>query len=249
MDIYKCTKEVIEEYQAENPFMTALSDHIKRYIPKADTFRRALDVGCGIGKNSDFLAAKGYRVEALDIDERILEIGRQRYTNPNITFRRCNLVEGDLGENIFDLIICSEVLEHIGEYRTVIDKLYRALKPNGRIILTVPSADIKCSQMFRKGGHLRHFDLKSLLLDLSDFKILKYYFVGFPVQFIIVRTYETYLRLFRRSYIPGNFYKGKEISKLMRRVLFCGLRAAFKAERLFCHWLQMRTNIVFLGSK
>jgi ubiquinone/menaquinone biosynthesis C-methylase UbiE len=249
MDIYNCSNEIIEEYQTENPFMTAVSDHIKRHIPMAATDCRALDLGCGIGKNSSILAEKGYLVEALDIDERILQIGRRKYKNPNITFRQDNIMECELGENIFDIIICSEVLEHIDEYRKVIDKLYRALKPKGRIILTVPSADLKCSQMFRKGGHLRHFRVAPLLLDLARFKIKKFYFIGFPVQFMIVRLYETYLKVSRRNYSPGNFYKGTSLNKIIRSAVFGGMKAIFQVERLFNPWLRMGTNIVVLGSK
>ena len=53
---------------------------------------------------------------------------------------RSNLEMLPFGDNLFDVILCSHVLEHVDNDRQAMGELYRVLKPNGWALLQVPMA-------------------------------------------------------------------------------------------------------------
>jgi 2-polyprenyl-3-methyl-5-hydroxy-6-metoxy-1,4-benzoquinol methylase len=99
---------------------------------------RVLDVGCGNGSISLPVASLGYRVVGVDVDAGSIEHARAANTFPNARFE---LVEGDrfdLGER-FDVVICSEVLEHRHEPLPLIRAIGGAMANDGLAIITVPN--------------------------------------------------------------------------------------------------------------
>ena len=82
--------------------------------------------------------------------------------------------------NFYDLVVCSEVLEHIEEYHPLIDNMYTALRPGGRLIVTVPFDPRKWSILDEYGGHVRRYTLDQIRKDLSQFSNLKIVVTGFP---------------------------------------------------------------------
>lgn len=97
-----------------------------------------LDVGCGTGALVTFpLAAAGYRVFGIDVDERSVRYYADRKPKEG------SLIVGDVlslrDKPLFDVIICSEVLEHLPHPSSVVRKFRRLLRPNGRLIVTVPN--------------------------------------------------------------------------------------------------------------
>jgi SAM-dependent methyltransferase len=79
----------------------------------------------------------------------LLSTERTRYTGLDIVdadkfdFRNSDIVAFD-GMHIpfpdasFDVVLCTEVLEHVQHYQVLIDEMRRVLKPGGRLIVTVP---------------------------------------------------------------------------------------------------------------
>ena len=51
----------------------------------------------------------------------------------------CNAEEMQLDDCCFDLVLCTQVLEHVQNPQRVVDECYRVLKPGGLLIATAPS--------------------------------------------------------------------------------------------------------------
>lgn len=97
-----------------------------------------LDVGCGNGNISRFLGSKGFKVLGIDISES--SIMKARYLNgfENVSFRHL-AAEELIGIEKFDVVVCSEVIEHLDNPQLVVDQLRKLLNPGGLLIVTVPN--------------------------------------------------------------------------------------------------------------
>lgn len=99
---------------------------------------RVLDVGCGNGALSFPLAAIGCAVVGVDVDAASIEHCRTHGFYPNARFVH---TRGRLEEVVgpFDLIVCSEVLEHLDAPDPLILAMRDKLAPGGRLFVTVPN--------------------------------------------------------------------------------------------------------------
>src|SRR5688572_3534321 len=104
---------------------------------------RALDAGCSHGIYSTLLAQSGYDVVGIDINE--YEIGqarewaRARDLQRRIAFHVGDIQKIDAEDSTFDIIVCSEVLEHLDRPASGASELLRVLKPNCRAIISMPN--------------------------------------------------------------------------------------------------------------
>lgn len=100
---------------------------------------RVLDVGCGNGSQLALpLARRGFQVTGIDIDARSVEhASRLAQGLPNASFICLDVAE--LKTEPFDVVILSEVLEHMTEPRTLLADGVRHLTENGVVIITVPN--------------------------------------------------------------------------------------------------------------
>ncbi|MFO0721456.1 MAG: methyltransferase domain-containing protein [Nitrospira sp.] len=99
-----------------------------------------LDFGCGTGDHVTYpLACLGHRVLGVDMHEPSIQEARRRYPRPNLLFRTGRL-ETLIEEGVVvDLIVCSEVLEHLHQPQECLTLLRRLLKPEGALIVTTPN--------------------------------------------------------------------------------------------------------------
>ncbi len=142
-----------------------------------------LDVGCGEGRHTigAYLQA-GVHAVGVDLSERDLQTARERareFLQPSgsagsLTFQRANALQLPFADHSFDKVICSEVLEHIGDYQGVLAEIRRVLKPDGLLAISVPRAwpeEIcwKLSAEYRQseGGHIRIFNATQLKFDVE----------------------------------------------------------------------------------
>ena len=95
-------------------------------------FENCLEIGCGTGKNTEWLVAKGKRIVAVDISEEMLSIAKQKITDKSVSFLKADITENwSFTSLTFDLAVCSLVLEHIEDIQNVIRQIAEHLKVGG----------------------------------------------------------------------------------------------------------------------
>ncbi len=100
---------------------------------------RVLDVGCGNGSELALpLARLGFQVTGIDIHAPSIEHARQLGSDVANLSYVCGRVE-ELKSPPYDVVILSEVLEHLTEPRILLSAALGHLKQNGLIIVTVPN--------------------------------------------------------------------------------------------------------------
>ena len=117
---------------------------------------KALDLACGAGRNSIFLAECGFDVDALDIAEVALEALRAEATKKNL-LSKINTYQVDLDtyrikEEKYDLIVMTNFLD-----RTVLESAKSALKVDGILFVE--------TYMISDENEKKESDLKNLLRD------------------------------------------------------------------------------------
>lgn len=99
------------------------------------------DVGTGIGNNLSTLLKYINRVTALDVSENALGVLQRRYAQEQdrIEIKKMDSHHLNYCSESFDLIICTEVLEHCFEPQKALSECVRVLKPGGYIVISVPN--------------------------------------------------------------------------------------------------------------
>lgn len=133
-----------------------------------------LDVGCGGGSLTVLLGRLGYRMSAVEPDPVALEAAQQRARDEAVTVQ----FEAAAAERLpfpaatFDVVVCSEVLEHVDCLEKALDEIYRVLKFSGVLIFSTPNRTvlshlllIKLAQDWRPTRVLRsvHHRLEDLI--------------------------------------------------------------------------------------
>jgi SAM-dependent methyltransferase len=96
-----------------------------------------LEIGCGAGQNSIFLAKQGAQCTAIDISEKQLEHGRKLAANENVTVDfRCVSMDKMEMTGVFDLIHSTYALPFAADPARVIAGAAAMLKPGGTLLLT-----------------------------------------------------------------------------------------------------------------
>jgi SAM-dependent methyltransferase len=146
---------------------------------------KVLDVGAGFGRHAFEVARRGAQIVALDYGEP--EVVATRSTIAAMVEageikadRFAGALRGDATrlpflDQTFDVVITSEVLEHIQDDVTAIAEMYRVLKPGGIFAVTVPSwfpevINWRLSSEYHapasKGGHVRIYSAVELAAKL-----------------------------------------------------------------------------------
>lgn len=96
-----------------------------------------LELGCGTGKNTQFLLEVGESIIAFDFSKEMLEKAKQKISSEKVTFKEQDLShDWGLEANSFDLICCSLVLEHLEEINSIFEKSTNVLKANGKFYVS-----------------------------------------------------------------------------------------------------------------
>lgn len=153
---------------------------VERY---ADDKNKILDIGCGVGTTDFYFAKQGYKILGIDISKKAVETCRESTRilglDCRLTFEELNFPEEKPSEK-FDLVICSEVLEHLENDKKAVEAIFDLLCHNGIVIFSTPSKNaplyrIGLAKKFdKKVGHLRRYSTEGLKILIRE--------VGFVVR-------------------------------------------------------------------
>jgi SAM-dependent methyltransferase len=112
---------------------------MKRYLPKSPSHTiYFLDLGCGEGHLYSLLKQQCYDYKYLGLEFSQEQVKKAR--RDGIPVRRANLNEKfPLPNSSFDIILASEILEHIYDPEFFLEEIHRVLKPDGILFLTTPN--------------------------------------------------------------------------------------------------------------
>jgi SAM-dependent methyltransferase len=114
-----------------------------RSLPLSGSGIRFLDAGCSRGDLLTFLAEQepDWKFVGLELEGDRIQMAEsiRRCTNlQNISYLRADICQLPF-ENDFDVVVCSDVMEHIADDRTAFTNLTRALRRGGYLVITSPS--------------------------------------------------------------------------------------------------------------
>lgn len=116
-----------------------LDDFLKR-IEIYDGFS-CIDVGTGVGNNLTTLLKYCKNINAVDVSEIAMEKLRKKYNKnlDKITVKKMSAEDLDYLSGSFDLVICTEVLEHCLNIKKTLSECARVLKSGGYLIISSPN--------------------------------------------------------------------------------------------------------------
>ena len=137
---------------------------------------RLLDVGCGAGAVLRTMSAEGWHAEGHEISEAVAD----RLQKEGFRVHIGPLEDLDVGPVLFDVLVMSEVIEHLPAPHVTLKAAHRLLRPGGALYLTTPNFGSLSRRVLRDQWraiqlpeHLSYFDPRSLraLLLRADFRI------------------------------------------------------------------------------
>ena len=110
----------------------SLREHIKER-----EFEHCLEIGCGTGKNTQWLITQSKKVLAVDLSEEMLSKAKQKISTNNVEFIQADITQdwSFTNDNQFDLATFSLVLEHIDNLDAIFAKLNKVIQPNGTVYI------------------------------------------------------------------------------------------------------------------
>lgn len=146
------TTDNYTKHTHKNPIQKLLISLFYTYVLKElkalqpDTI---LDVGCGEGFTLRKLkdAKIGKKLEGIEYLDRAIELGKKE--NPDITIKKGTIYTLPYKDNSFDVVVCTEVLEHLEEPEKALQELIRVSKKH--ILLTVPNEPFFMLAQFVRG--------------------------------------------------------------------------------------------------
>jgi SAM-dependent methyltransferase len=184
-------------------------------ILKKIDYQSCLDAGCAQGYLIELLCRQKKDVCGCDISEKLIEANRKVFLQADFQALDISRAVYPLNRQ-FELVISSEVLEHIPDWQRALKNLTRM--SSRYLLITVPCG--KVQKIDSIVGHLRHFSYKMLSEEIrqNGFEVVLSRKWGFPVHSL----YKFLINSFNHKYIYERYaagtYGAKE--KFISRLLY-----------------------------
>lgn len=103
---------------------------LKNYLKDVSNLN-LLDIGCSTGIMTKEYAKHFSEVTGVDIDSQAIKYASRKYKFDNLIFKETPIEENTFKDQIFDVITCSHIYEHVPSDINLMSEIFRLLKPGG----------------------------------------------------------------------------------------------------------------------
>jgi ubiquinone/menaquinone biosynthesis C-methylase UbiE len=105
-------------------------------VLKEVVFTRVLEIGCGTGKNTEWLVQHAVHVAAVDLSEGMLAMAREKITSAKVQFTQADILQPwTFRDGSYDLVTFSLVLEHVEHLEPILKEAATSLSPGGHVYI------------------------------------------------------------------------------------------------------------------
>jgi 2-polyprenyl-3-methyl-5-hydroxy-6-metoxy-1,4-benzoquinol methylase len=195
------------ENKARDFIIQTIENHVKL---KGDA--QVLDVGCGPGKWVNLFAQRGFATTGIDSSPWMIRLAKKRVRKSLrhlVRFRVMNVASLDMPSNVYDMVNCVTVLQHIfsnEDWRNAVHEMVRVTKPMGHVLIfeAVPSFIFK-----KNTRHLRFRTMKEYVSEFEKAGAHLTYWratdLSFPITFLGLRKYAASFSKKVYYYFTGEF--------------------------------------------
>jgi ubiquinone/menaquinone biosynthesis C-methylase UbiE len=109
----------------------ALQDILEKIL-----FTTCLEIGCGTGKNTEWLQTKASAITAVDFSEAMLAKAKEKITTPKVSFHKADIMlPWQFATEQYDLIVFSLILEHVQDLDFIFKEAAMACKQNAYVYI------------------------------------------------------------------------------------------------------------------
>lgn len=102
-----------------------------------------LDLGCGAAYGTKLLSSSVAKIIGIDIDKKAIERANSKYGTANCEFKVYDGRVLPFADNIFDIVVSFQVIEHIKDDKLFVSEAWRVLKKSGIFILATPNRALR----------------------------------------------------------------------------------------------------------
>ncbi len=151
---------------------------LNKFLKHLPSQSSILDLACGGGQDSLFLAKKGHNILGIDITAEIIKLAKKKAKHPNTTFKQSS-IKAFSSKRKFDGVWFSKAFKYIPlkESSAVIKKIYSLLKPGGILYITATPSDKRKDYEYELRGSTRKMITKKTfeeLLRKNGFRIVHF---------------------------------------------------------------------------
>jgi S-adenosylmethionine-dependent methyltransferase len=227
--------------------------NLQDFLPRATRPLHALDLGCGTGAIAVRLAQLGLRVTLLDASAPMLDLAKRAAQEGGVT-EKITLNRGDVTQfenlfqpELFDVILCHNVLEYIDDPCAVLRSAARALRDPSSIIsilvrnragevlkAAIQEGDLAATEhnLTAEWGHESLYGGKVRLFSAEGLQAML-------LESSLVVTAERGVRVLS-DYLPPRVSRGDEYGRILELERKLGARREFAAVARYTHCLAQR---------
>ncbi|MBP7515890.1 MAG: class I SAM-dependent methyltransferase [Flavobacteriales bacterium] len=136
MDVREAYDQWSAQYDTDRNRTRDLESTALREVLAGLISRDCLEIGCGTGKNTLWLAGRCARVTAVDLSPSMLSVAREKVKADHVTFVEADMLRPwTFAESRYDLVTFSLVLEHIEHLEPILRNVHQVLKPGGLVYI------------------------------------------------------------------------------------------------------------------
>ena len=171
-------------FQSNKKFLEPFLDELRK--------SRVLEIGCGNGSMTGYLKSLGVDIIGIDMNEEYINNAKKRFGEESFRLMRGEALEFE--NNIFDIVLSFDLLEHIPDVIEHLGEVKRVLREEGKYFLQTPNRYTSIPFSIYKDRSFTKWKEYHPSLQTKRSLGKKFKKVDFDVEFVKVDIYTEYFR-------------------------------------------------------